>query len=125
MACPKIINARADTERFHSLGVLLSIDDYGTGYSSLSRLRRLPVSELKIDQSFVRDLTADPDAEAIVRAIIAMAHNLHLKVLAEGVETEDQLAFLRSHDCEEVQGFLFSPAVSADEFEKLLLKQRE
>jgi EAL domain-containing protein (putative c-di-GMP-specific phosphodiesterase class I) len=85
----------------------------------------MPINTIKIDRSFIKDLIVDPDAEAIVRAIIAMAHNLHLKVLAEGVETEDQLAFLRSHNCEEVQGFLFSPAVSADEFEKLLLKQRE
>ena len=107
------------------MGLRISIDDFGTGYSSLGTLKDLPINTIKIDQSFIRDLTADPDAEAIVRAIIAMAHNLHLKVLAEGVETEDQLAFLRSHDCEEVQGFLFSPAVPADEFEKLLLKQRE
>ena len=103
----------------------ISIDDFGTGYSSLGSLKDLPINTIKIDQSFIKDLTVDPNAEAIVRAIIAMAHNLQIKVLAEGVETEEQLAFLRSHYCEEVQGFLFSPPVPAAEFEKLLIENRE
>lgn len=107
------------------MGVSISIDDFGTGYSSLGSLIRLPVNTLKIDKSFVRDISTDPNAKAIVKAIIAMAHNLNMKVLAEGVETEEQFEFLRSHNCEEVQGFLYSQPVPADEFVKLLEKDRQ
>ena len=98
------------------MGVRLSIDDFGTGYSSLSQLRCLPLDALKIDQSFVRDLPGDEDSSAITLAIIAMAHGLGLRVVAEGVSTEAQLAFLKEHGCDYVQGYLFSPPVPAPEF---------
>jgi len=110
--------------RLHDLGVGLSIDDFGTGYASLSYLRRLPITSLKIDQSFVRDLMADPDDAAIITAIIAMAHNLKLRVVAEGVETEAQWAFLKAHCCDEFQGFLVSGPVEASEFARLLERER-
>jgi len=107
----------------HSLkemGVKLSIDDFGTGYSSLSYLKRLAVDKLKIDQSFVRDLTDDVDSSAIVRAIIQLGHTMQLKVIAEGVETAAQLDFLRTYGCDEVQGYLYSRPVVASELFKLL-----
>ncbi|ARU31275.1 hypothetical protein CAP31_05985 [Sulfuriferula sp. AH1] len=98
------------------MGVKLSIDDFGTGYSSLSYLKQLAVNKIKIDQSFVRDLVDDQGDDAIVKAIIQLGHTLQLTVIAEGVETEIQLAFLRNYGCDEIQGYLFSRPVSADKF---------
>ena len=107
-------------EGLRTMGVRLSIDDFGTGYSSLSYLQRFPLSRLKIDQSFVRDLLTNENNAKITKAIIAMAHSLNLSVLAEGVETEAQLTRLREEGCDEVQGYLFSRPVCAKDFEALL-----
>ena len=100
--------------RWKNLGINISIDDFGTGFSSLAALKRLPIDALKIDQSFVRDATTDQDDAAIVMAITTLAHNLRLKVVAEGVETEEQLRFLQLLRCDEIQGFFFSKPLPAD-----------
>ncbi len=103
------------------LGTSLAVDDFGTGYSSLAYLKQLPIDTLKIDRTFVRDIESDADDAAIIRAIIAMAHSLDLRVTAEGVETQGQLAALRKLRCDQFQGYFLSPAVPADEFARRFL----
>jgi diguanylate cyclase (GGDEF)-like protein len=109
-------------DELKKMGVKLSIDDFGTGYSSLSYLKRLAVDKLKIDQSFVRDLASNPEDAAIARAIILLGHTLQLSVIAEGVETDAQLAFLKSEGCDEVQGFYFSRPLPTGEIAELFAK---
>jgi len=107
-----------------NVGVMIAIDDFGTGYSNLSYLKRFPIDTIKIDQTFIRDIVTDTDDAVIVRAIIAMAHQLKLDVVAEGVETEAQAAFLRRNQIDLVQGFLFSPALDATAFGQLLDRRK-
>lgn len=107
-------------EMLKALGVKLAIDDFGTGYSSLSYLKSFSINTLKIDQSFVRDCVDDDDGASIVSAVISMGSNLRQRVIAEGVETPEQLAFLKNRQCDRGQGFLFSYPLPADDFAALL-----
>jgi CheY-like chemotaxis protein len=110
----------ASMQSLKNLGVHISVDDFGTGYSSLAYLRRFPLDILKIDIAFIRDVTSNPDDAAIVLAIIRMAHSLKLDVIAEGVETAAQLAYLRRHGCDLIQGYYFSRPLPLPELEKFL-----
>lgn len=101
------------------MGVRLALDDFGTGYSSLSYRRRFPIDTLKIDKSFVRDITTDADDANIVSAVISMGKSLHLRVVAKGVETAEQVAFLQDHQCPDAQGYYFSKPVPATDFTRL------
>jgi diguanylate cyclase (GGDEF)-like protein len=110
-------------EAISRMGVLVSVDDFGTGYSSMSYLRRFPIDKLKIDRCFVEEMTQRPEDASIVRAIISLAHSLHLKVIAEGVETPEQLALLAELGCDQYQGFHFSPAVLPERFAALVRQE--
>jgi EAL domain-containing protein (putative c-di-GMP-specific phosphodiesterase class I) len=107
------------------LGVRLAVDDFGTGYSSLSYLQKFPVDVLKIDQSFVRDLSIDSNDAKLVSSIIDLGKSLNLRIIAEGIETAEQLDFLRRHRCEEGQGFYFSKAVEPEAFVLFLNASRQ
>ena len=108
-------------EQVRQLGMSVAIDDFGTGYSSLSYLQKLPIDHVKIDRTFVQDLDTNENDKAIILAVIAMAHSLQLGVIAEGVETEEQRAFLHQHACDSAQGYLFSKPIPLDQFCQLLL----
>ena len=110
-------------EAISRMGVLVSVDDFGTGYSSMSYLRRFPIDKLKIDRCFVEEMTRRPEDASIVGAIISLAHSLHLKVIAEGVETSEQLALLAELGCDQYQGFHFSPALLPDQFADLVKQE--
>ena len=120
-------SAEADTllRELKALGVTIAIDDFGTGYSSLAYLKRFPIDTLKIDISFIRDLTTSEDGAAIAVAIINMARTLRMRVIAEGVETQPQLDWLRQHACDEIQGFLYSRPLPAPELVLLREAHRE
>jgi EAL domain-containing protein (putative c-di-GMP-specific phosphodiesterase class I) len=111
-------------EKLSKMGVLVSVDDFGTGYSSMSYLRRFPIDKLKIDRSFINEVMSRPDDASIVRAIVSLAHSLRLKVVAEGVESTEQLDFLRKIGCDQYQGFHFSKALPASQFEALVRSKR-
>jgi len=111
----------AKMRQLEAMGIALAIDDFGTGYSSLAALKSFPISRLKIDQSFVRDLVGNPDDQAITCAIISLSHQLDMRVIAEGVETEQQRSFLQQHGCDEMQGYLFSRPVPPQEITAMLL----
>jgi diguanylate cyclase (GGDEF)-like protein/PAS domain S-box-containing protein len=123
-----MVNAEHTSEVLSSLkllGIKIAIDDFGTGYSSLAYLKRFPIDKLKIDIAFVRDIVTNPDDAAIALAVISMAHSLHMLVIAEGVESRAQMAFLRRHRCDEIQGFYFARALAPDALAQLVLENRD
>jgi EAL domain-containing protein (putative c-di-GMP-specific phosphodiesterase class I)/ActR/RegA family two-component response regulator len=124
MIMQDVNSAIATMSKLQSLGVKIAIDDFGTGYSSLIYLKNLPINTLKIDRYFIHNVATDPQKSAITKALIQMAHNLNLDVVAEGVETEAELAFLRQNNCNSMQGFLFSRPLPAAEFENFLLTNK-
>ncbi|MEA5622322.1 EAL domain-containing response regulator [Nostoc sp. UHCC 0251] len=124
MIMQDVNSAIATMSKLQSLGVKIAIDDFGTGYSSLIYLKNLPINTLKIDRYFIHNVANDLQKSAITKALIQMAHNLNLDVVAEGVETEAELGFLRQHNCNSMQGFLFSRPLPAAEFENFLLTNK-
>lgn len=124
MIMQDVNSASATMKELQSLGVKIALDDFGTGYSSIIYLKNLPINTLKIDRYFIHNVANDPQKSAITKALIQMAHSLNLDVVAEGVETEAELAFLRQHNCNYIQGFLFSRPLPAAEFKNLLLTNK-
>ena len=121
-ALPNVIERLQD---YRNAGVQIAIDDFGTGYSSMTYLQMFQIDYLKIDQSFIRDITSNPAHHTIAETMILMAHKLGLKAIAEGVETQEQLDLLKAAGCDYAQGFLFSPALPPEQFEKLLPSRME
>jgi EAL domain-containing protein (putative c-di-GMP-specific phosphodiesterase class I) len=121
----EVEEAAARLRRLREIGVQLSLDDFGTGYSSLAHLKRFRFHRIKIDRSFVRELPQDQDSAALVSAMMAMAHGLGVEVVAEGVETREQLAFLEARGCRAFQGFLFCPPLEASAVAPFLATQRD
>jgi EAL domain-containing protein (putative c-di-GMP-specific phosphodiesterase class I)/DNA-binding NarL/FixJ family response regulator len=115
-----VTGAIATMKSLRSLGIKIAVDDFGTGYSSLIYLKQFPINTLKLDRYFIEDVANDFQKSAIIKALIEMGHNLNLKIIAEGVETKAELEFLRQHNCDAIQGFLFSRPLPTAEFEKLL-----
>jgi EAL domain-containing protein (putative c-di-GMP-specific phosphodiesterase class I) len=106
------------------MNIEIAIDDFGTGYSSLSYIAKLPVNVLKIDRAFITNMSTNPDDLTIVSTIISLAHSLHLQVIAEGVETHEQASLLRTLNCDEMQGYLFSPGITSDKVEEYLRQKK-
>lgn len=125
MLMSDINDAIRTLNELNAFGIEVSIDDFGTGYSSLNYLKRFPIQKLKVDQSFVRDVILNQEDASIVSAVIAMAHSLQMKVVAEGVETKEQLDFLRERGCDFIQGYYFSKPVGFDDMEKKLTKKNQ
>ncbi|HUK99650.1 MAG TPA: EAL domain-containing protein, partial [Nitrospirota bacterium] len=122
-----VVDIDGTINRLHELakkGIRIAIDDFGTGYASLSRLKRLPFQRLKIDQSFVKDIALDPDDRAIVGAVTSMAHQMKLSVVAEGVETAEQLSCLTETQCDEAQGYFFNRPLPLEEFTELMAERK-
>jgi EAL domain-containing protein (putative c-di-GMP-specific phosphodiesterase class I) len=117
-------HALGTLKQLYGMGIRLAVDDFGTGYSSLSYLKKFPLDVLKIDRSFVSDLAHDLDDAAIVDSIIAMAHRLNLKVIAEGIENQGQIDFLQNHECDIGQGFYYSKPMSAEHLGELLIQEQ-
>jgi EAL domain-containing protein (putative c-di-GMP-specific phosphodiesterase class I) len=120
MVMGNVDRAARQLNAIKEMGVRLAIDDFGTGYSSLAQIKRFPIDTIKVDRSFIREIPNDAEDKAIAEAIIAMGRSLSLTVVAEGVETEEQQAFLRAHACHEMQGYYFSKPVAAEQFAELL-----
>jgi EAL domain-containing protein (putative c-di-GMP-specific phosphodiesterase class I) len=111
-------------KKLRAQGIQIALDDFGTGYSSLTYLKHFPVNSLKIDRSFLQDVTTDPDDAAIVKGIIALAHSMQIKVIAEGIEQDDQLQFLKTAGCDDGQGYLFAPGQAVDIFTCNFIKKK-
>jgi EAL domain-containing protein (putative c-di-GMP-specific phosphodiesterase class I) len=124
MLLDNIEDTIATMNKLKEIGIQFSLDDFGTGYSSLQYLKRLPLDQLKVDQSFVHDIATDSSDNAIVRTIIAMAHSLDMDVIAEGVEMEEQRQLLLDSGCTHYQGYLFGKPVPIGQFEELLKQER-